>query len=122
MIERNDDYWGEKPRLQRVRFAVIPDTTTRALELRKSSADVAINALTADTVLALANEPNLAVLHAPGTILSYLAFNTRDPLLKDVRVRQAIAYAIDRGPLFDYLLRDFAQPALQCAASGKLGV
>jgi ABC-type transport system substrate-binding protein len=111
VIERNDDYWGEKPRLQRIRFAVVPDTTTRALELRKGSADAAISALTGDLVLALTGEPNLEVLRGPGTVLSYLAFNMRDPILKDRRVRQAIAYAIDRRPMIHYLLRDFARPA-----------
>ena len=45
VIARNDDYWGVKARLPRVRFIVVPDTTTRALELRKGSADIAINAL-----------------------------------------------------------------------------
>ena len=44
IVERNDNYWGAKPRLARVRFTVVPDATTRALELRKGSADVAINA------------------------------------------------------------------------------
>ena len=111
VIERNDDYWGQKPKLRQVRFTVVPDTTTRALELRKGSADIAINALTGDLVLALEKEPNLQVLHAPGTVLSYLAFNTRDPILKDVRVRQALAFAVDRRPLIHYLLRDFARPA-----------
>jgi len=111
ILERNDDYWGEKAHLQRVRFAVVPDTTTRALELRKGSADVAISALTGDLVVALAREPNLEVLRGPGTILSYLALNVRDPILKDVRVRQALAYAIDRGPIIHYLLHDFARPA-----------
>ncbi len=42
ILERNDDYWGDKPKLARVRFAVVPDATTRALELRKGSADAAI--------------------------------------------------------------------------------
>jgi peptide/nickel transport system substrate-binding protein len=111
LIERNDGYWGEKPRLQNVRFAVVPDTTTRALELRKGSADIAVNALTGDLVLALEREPNLRVLRGSGTVLSYLAFNVRDPILKDRRVRQAIAYAIDRTPMIHYLLRDFARPA-----------
>jgi len=111
ILERNDNYWGNKARLSRVRFTVVPDTTTRALELRKGSADVAINALTSDMVLALEREPRLEVQRAPGTILSYLAFNLRDPLLRDVRVRQAIAYAIDRGPLIQYIWRGFAQPA-----------
>jgi ABC-type transport system substrate-binding protein len=111
VIERNDDYWGEKPKLQRVRFSVVPDTTTRALELRKGSADIAINALTGDLVLALEKESNLQVIQAPGTVLSYLAFNTRDPILKDARVRRALAYAIERQPIIHYLLRDFARPA-----------
>ena len=111
VIERNDDYWGPKPHLQHVRFAVVPDATTRALELRKGSADVVSNALTADMVLALEREPNLEVIHSPGTVLAYIAFNTRDPILKDARVRQALAYAIDRQPIIHYLLRDFARPA-----------
>jgi peptide/nickel transport system substrate-binding protein len=111
VVERNDNYWGVKPKLSRVRFTVVPDPTTRALELRKGSADLAINALSADTVVALKDEPNLEIQRGPGTILSYLAFNTRDPLLRDVRVRQAIACAIDRRPLLQYIWRGFAQPA-----------
>src|SRR5258705_12186786 len=63
-------------------------------------------------VLALAKEPRLAIERAPGTILSYMAFNLRDPLLKDVRVRQTIAYAVDRQPLIDYIWRGFAKPAV----------
>ena len=111
VVERNDGYWGEKAHLKRVRFAVIPDATTRALELRKGSADIAVTSLTGDTVLALEHESNLEILRAPGTVLAYVAFNTRDPILKDVRVRQALAYAIDRTPMIHYLMRDFARPA-----------
>ena len=111
ILERNEEYWGEKARLGRIRFMVVPDTTTRALELRKGSADIVNNALTSDLVLALEREPNLKVLRGPGTVLNYLAFNLRDPVLKDVRVRQAIAYAINRQPMIEYLWRGFAQPA-----------
>jgi peptide/nickel transport system substrate-binding protein len=111
IIQRNDAYWGQKASLERVRFAVIPDATTRALELRKGSADIAVTSLSGDTVLALEHETNLEVLHAPGTVVGYLALNTRDSVLKDARVRQAIAYAIDRKVIIHYLLRDFARPA-----------
>ena len=111
IIARNDNYWGTKARLSRIRFTIVPDATTRALELRRGSADVAINALTSDTIVALEREPNLQIDRAPGTVLSYLAFNLRDPTLRDVRVRQAIAYAVDRGPLLQYIWRGFAQPA-----------
>jgi peptide/nickel transport system substrate-binding protein len=111
VIERNDRYWQPPPKVRRVRFAVVPDTTTRALELRKGSADVALNSLTADMVLALQQDRNLEVQQTPGTILSYLAVNLRDPILRDARVRQALAYALDRRPLIHYLWRDEARPA-----------
>ncbi|HLK32040.1 MAG TPA: ABC transporter substrate-binding protein [Terriglobales bacterium] len=111
VVERNDRYWGEEPHIERVRFAVVPDATTRALELRKGSADIAINALTPDTIVALRRDPQLRILTAPGTIYAYLALNLRDPVLKDVRVRRALAYAIDRRPMIQYLWRDMARPA-----------
>jgi peptide/nickel transport system substrate-binding protein len=111
ILERNDDYWKQKANLKSVRFDVVPDTTTRALELRKGSADIAINALTEDMVLTLEHESRLQVVSGPGTRLAYMAFNLRDPILKDVRVRQALAKAIDRRPIIHYLLRDFARPA-----------
>jgi peptide/nickel transport system substrate-binding protein len=111
ILERNASYWDEKPKLAQVRFAVVPDATTRALELRKGSADAAINSLTSDTVQTLQREPSLEVKIVPGTVLSYFGFNLRDPILKDVRVRQAIAYAFDRKPMIDYLLRGQAEPA-----------
>lgn len=111
VIARNDQYWGEHARVPIVRFLIVPDTTTRALELRKGSADIAINALTADMVVALQNDRNLVIQKSPGTIYSYLALNLRDPILKDVRVRQALAYAIDRRPVIHYLWRDLVRPA-----------
>jgi len=94
-----------------VEFKVIPDATTRALELRKQSADIAINSLVADTVVTLERDPDLTVLQSPGSNYAYIALNLRDPILKDVRVRRAIAYAINVEPIIHYLLRDEARPA-----------
>ena len=84
VIERNEQYWGKPAKLARVRFNVVPDATTRALELRKGSADVEINALPGDMVPALARQPQLVVERAPGTSYQYLAMNLRDPILKNV--------------------------------------
>ena len=107
IIERNPDYWGERAQVERVRFNVVPDTTTRALELRKGSADIAAaNSLTPDLVRTLRGQNHLEVLDEPGTSVSYLAFNLRDPILADVRVRQALAYGIDRRPMLHYLFGD----------------
>ncbi|PSH03495.1 MAG: ABC transporter substrate-binding protein [Acidobacteria bacterium] len=111
ILERNEQYWGKRAGLERVRFNVVPDATTRALELRKGSADVEINALPVDMVSTLAKQSKLVVEHAPGTSYQYLAMNLRDPILKNVQVRQALAYAIDREKLIHYLWRDMARPA-----------
>ncbi len=111
VIERNPTSWSIVPKIERVRFAVVPDAITQALELEKGSADVAINSLPMDTLPALAQKPNLQIEDVSGTEVQYLAFNTRDPILKDVRVRQAIACAIDRKLIISTLLRGRAQPA-----------
>ena len=111
VIARNDQYWGKHAGVARVRFSVVPDATTRALELRKGSADAEINALPEDMVAALARQPGLVVERAPGTSYQYLAMNLRDPILQDVRVRQALAYAIDRGSIIQYLECNMARPA-----------
>src|SRR5208283_5382817 len=63
-----------------------------------------------DTIVTL-ERYSLMVEHGAGTRLAYLAFNLRDPILKDVRVRQAIAYALDRRPMMKYLWRNQVQPA-----------
>ena len=109
VIARNEQYWGKRAGLGRVRFEVVPDATTRALELRKGSADAEINALPGDMIPALARQPQLVVERAPGTSYQYLAMNLRDPILKNVLVRRALAYAIDRGPLIHYLWHDMAR-------------
>ena len=111
VIERNEQYWGKRAELARVRFNVVPDATTRALELRKGSADAEINALPGDMVSSSwRGNPSLLVERAPGTSYQYLAINLRDPILKNVAVRQALAYAIDRKPLIHYLWHDMARP------------
>jgi ABC-type transport system substrate-binding protein len=104
IIERNDQYWGERPRVERIRFAIVLDATTRALELRKGSADIAAaNSFPPDMVRALERDRDIVVERHAGTSLAYLAFNLRDPILKDVRVRQAFAFAIDRETILRYL-------------------
>ena len=114
VIERNPQSWvpapGPSP-IQRIRFAVVPDVTTRALELRKGSADIASNSIVPDMLPVLAAEKHLVVESVGGTQVQYLAFNTIDPVLRDARVRRAIAYAIDRKLILKTLLANRAKPA-----------
>lgn len=118
VIERNPQSWSGVPLLERVRFAVVPDAITESLELEKGSADVAVNSLPMDALPVLAARPQLAIEHVAGTQIQYLGFNLRDSLLKDVRVRRAIACAIDRGVIIQTLLRGLAHPAMSLLPAG----
>ena len=111
VLERNPMSWHAIPKIARLQFEVVPDEMTRALGLRKGSADVASNALSPDMIWSMRNDKNLAVAKAPGTVVQYLTFNFHDPYLRDTRVRQAIAYAVNRPLIVATLLRGAARPA-----------
>jgi peptide/nickel transport system substrate-binding protein len=111
VLERNPLSWQTVPKVTRLRFEVVPDEMTRALALRKGSADIASNALSPDMIWSMRNDKTLAVAKSPGTVVQYLTFNLRDPYLRDARVRQAIAYGVDRPLIIDTLLRGMARPA-----------
>ncbi len=119
ILARNPDYWAgaPSPTIQQLRFDVVPDTITAALEMEKGSADVESNLLTMDMVHALGDHaarsrhPHLAIATGPGSRVDYLNFNVQDPALHDPRVRQAIAFAIDRPALIAALWRGHAHIA-----------
>jgi peptide/nickel transport system substrate-binding protein len=118
IVERNHAYWAQTPappvgarRIERVLFEVVPDTITSALELKKGSADLASNVVTLDMVHTLEGEPNLKVESGVGSPVVYVTFNVTDPLLKDKRVRQAVACAIDRQAIVNAIWRGQARLA-----------
>ena len=97
--------------IQRIRFNVVPDTITGALELQKGSADAASNVLTPDMVYALRGAPRLNTASGTGSNVWYLNFNVEDAALRDKRVRQAVALAIDRPAIIAALWRGHARLA-----------
>jgi peptide/nickel transport system substrate-binding protein len=118
VLERNSSYFGDageaagvRGNVERVRFRIVPDALVRALELRKGSADVAINSLSPDMVVTLAKERGIVADEQPGTTIAYVGFNLEDPILSHREVRQALAYATDRATLIKYLMRGQARAA-----------
>lgn len=111
VLERFDGCWAGAPKIKRVRFDVVPDNITTALELKKGSADAESNALTLDEVYALRNASGLRTEVAPGAVVVYANFNVTDPALHDPRVRQAVAYALDKPELIAALWRGGARTA-----------
>jgi peptide/nickel transport system substrate-binding protein len=111
IVARNPDYWAGAPKIDGVRFTVVPDAITSALELRKGSADLASNVLTFDMLHALEKAPNVTIESGESSVVIYTNFNVTDSVLRDRRVRQAIACAMDRRAIVDAIWRGKASLA-----------
>lgn len=99
LLTPNTFFFGETVANKGVRFTLIPDASVRALELEKQSVDIVQNALHHELLQKLAADAHLSVITSPGTSLTYMGFNLKDPILKHIAVRKAIAHLIDRVSL-----------------------
>lgn len=116
VLERNPNYWdGSKPSLDRVIFKVIPDAAARSAALEKGEVQyAALSPVPLRDAERLSKLPNLRVETRGYEWLSpwlFADFNVDRPQLKDVRVRRALAHAIDLGALAKVVWYGFAAPA-----------
>ena len=112
-VEAFPEYWEGAPSLQQVRVRVIPDMNALQAELQAGRVDIAPmpTSLSPDAVKRLEQDPNLQVKAFPGSNVVLLTMNTSSPPLDHVKVRQAIAHAIDREGLIKNLLLGFGKIA-----------
>ncbi|MFQ5881641.1 MAG: ABC transporter substrate-binding protein [Candidatus Methylomirabilales bacterium] len=104
-VEAFPGYFGGRPRIGHLRLRIIPDATIRFLELKKGTIDLLLGSLPPELIPLVEALPGVQVVRVPSSNYTYLGFNLRDPILSDLRVRQAIALAIDREGLIAHLLR-----------------
>ena len=95
---RDGNTGGKKAEVERVRFMVIPDGAAAKAALISGQLDL-VNDLDVADLGEVAGAPNLGVDKAETMGLSAILLQTRDPLLKDVRVRRAMALALDQPAL-----------------------
>lgn len=92
-MEANEDYWGGAPEVKRAIFKVIPEASTRVAALLAGEVD-AIEVVPPEDVDMLQADPSVRVLPADDFRFYFFAMNQQPPF-DDVRVRQAVSYAID---------------------------
>jgi peptide/nickel transport system substrate-binding protein len=105
-LEAFSDYWEGPAKIQSLRVRVISDTNALQAELRTGRVDMAPlpTSLSPDAIKLLAQDPNLQVLQFTGSNVNLLTFNTSQAPLDNVKVRQAIAFAINRESMISDLL------------------
>ena len=120
ILERNDNYWGEKAHLKRVIIRHVPESGAQRLLLEKGDIDVA-RLLNTDDLKALAKLP---AIHVEQTVMhgyTYLAFNGLDPILGKPKVREAFRYLIDYEGLGRTILEYQGAPRASLVPEGAFG-
>jgi peptide/nickel transport system substrate-binding protein len=117
VMERFDDYWGGAPDLEpvgpacvrQVVFRVIPEASTRVAALLAGEVDI-IQALPPELTETLAQTPGIQVGTAPSTQPKWMEMNVSMPPFDDVRVRQAMNYAVDKELIIEAIYGGRAVP------------
>jgi peptide/nickel transport system substrate-binding protein len=105
VMERNDDYYGEKPCAKTITTQAIPDM--QALAAAVEAGDIDMTIMVPPTEIArLSQVPTLQYFPQPAIGPESLWFNLDNPILKDLKVRQAIAMAIDAQGFVTGVLQD----------------
>ena len=109
-LERNPDYHEEGlPYLDGIEWQPIPDDPTRTANIKTGSIDFA-DQIPQKDIDPLGKEKGVVLASGPGTLNDYLILNTTRKPFDDVRVRQAIAWAIDRQAMTDTILFGHGKP------------
>ncbi len=95
-MERNDEYWGGAPAFKNLTVRFIADNSARMIALETGELDLALGIQDSDIKILLNGErEHINGLLVPGMQVNYFAFNMNVEPLADVRVRQALAHAVD---------------------------
>jgi peptide/nickel transport system substrate-binding protein len=115
-----DGYWAGAPKIKTLIFKPVPSETTRAAALSSGELDV-VPILPPALVASLANRRGLTIEKVVSNKVVYVGFDVKNPLLGDVRIRQAVDLAIDRNALTSRLLRGLGKPSGQVVAPVTFG-
>lgn len=109
IFEGFDKYFDGKPPIDRLAFKVVEDDNTRLLALLGKSADLVQNAVAPLMLPVVRDSDRLVVRTAPSFKYTYIGFNLEHPILKNQKVRQAIAHGIDRRSIIKYKFKGHAR-------------
>lgn len=120
VLKANENYWKGAPQIKTIILQDIPEPTDQLLLLKKGDIDVAWD-LTAEQANSLKGGPDVSIVTTPGQSDEYVGMNADWGPFKDVRVRQAVKYAIDYDAIIDKVMTGFAINNQQFLPVGYFG-
>jgi len=119
-LVRNDNYWGKKAYLDEVIFKVIPEPRARMMGLRTGDLDMVVQPNPAE-LPAFRKDSKFTVAETQGQRVFYTCFNFTQAPVDDVRVRQALAMAVNKKAILDNILEGAGVPARSYIAPSIFG-
>lgn len=112
-LDANPDYWEGAPKIQKLNIKTVTDANSLQAELQTGRVDVAPNPtnFSADTFQSLEQNSNLQVVQTDGSNVRYIGFNVSSKPIDNIKLRQAIAFAINREKIISDLLAGQAKVA-----------
>ena len=120
VLERNDNYGGEKPALARAIYRHIPEAATQRLLLEKGDIDVARDLLP-EEIEALSTNPDITIDSGVKGTIFYLALNQKNEFLSKPEVREAMKYLVDYQTIADTIVKGKMQVHQTFLPKGFLG-
>ena len=113
VFELNENYWGEKPEIERITVKVIPDNQTRIMALESGEIDLIFgkNMLDADAISQYVDSDKFEVALSDPTSTRHIVLNTTNEILSDTAVRQALQHATNRTAISEGIFYGLEQPA-----------
>lgn len=94
VLVRNDKYWGEKPYLDGIEFQIIPEQAQAINALKAGEIDFVFD-VTGESIKLVKGDKNLDLLQTPRYLVRFVGFNTKDEVLDDIKVREALIMGTD---------------------------
>jgi peptide/nickel transport system substrate-binding protein len=107
VLARNDDYWGGAPKIRQAIYVPIVEAQARLVALKTGDIDLTMD-VPPDSLDDLRRDSNVVVAESNSSAVWYVMLNTRHPILKDRRVRQALNHAVNKEAIIRDILRGTA--------------
>ena len=107
VLARNDQYWGGAPKIRQAIYVPIIEAQARLAAIKTGEIDLTMD-VPPDSLAELRKDPDIVVAETNSSAVWYIALNTRHPILKDRRVRQALNYAVNKEAIIRDILKGTA--------------
>lgn len=120
LVKQNSSYWGQSTNVKQIDFKFVKDSATRNAMLQTGQAQF-VYPVSTDQYSQLQNQSGISVQQGSSIIVNYLAMNTTAKPFNDVRVRQAINYAISKQAYIKVAQNGYSEPAYSAIAPNVWG-